>query len=85
VFQPLKVIFAEHDQALKAFKVSSTSAARLQKEGVKRCQVFETILQRRRMGIGRNEITRDVILWGQLSIDATFASEAQRAHCARTF
>jgi hypothetical protein len=71
--QPLNVIFAEHSvQALKAFKVSSTSAAIPHKDGVKRRQVFETIEQRRRSETGRNEMTRDTISLGNVSIDANF-------------
>ena len=70
-WQPLNVIFAEHAvQALKAFKVSSTSAATPHKDGVKRRQVFETIEQRGRSETERNEMTRVMISLGNVSIDA---------------
>jgi hypothetical protein len=53
---------------LKAFKVSSTSAAAPQKDGVKRRHVFETIVHRKRSEMGRNEMTREVISFGNVSM-----------------
>jgi hypothetical protein len=73
----LEVNFAEHEHALKAFKVSSTSAAMPQKDGVKRRHVLDTKEQRRRSEIGRNEMTRDVISLGNVSMDAKFDAAAQ--------
>jgi hypothetical protein len=70
------VNFAEHEHALKAFKVSSTSAAIPQKDGVKRRHVFDTIVQRRRSEIGRKDIIREVISLGNKSMDAMFDTAA---------